>query len=283
VLSFKPDMIFIYRGTHIKSATLRRIKAEMPETRIAGYNNDDPFSGKHPYSLWKHFLRCLPDYDIVFAYRRRNLEDFRTNGAKRVALLRSWFVPEYNYPVPLTAGELGDFSSDVVFIGHFERDGRLECLEELAGLNIKLRLYGHPEEWNHRLVKSPNLRRFAPVHTVWGEDYNRAICGSKIALCFLSKLNRDTYTRRCFEIPASGSLLLSEHSEDLESLFQRGIEADFFSNKKELIERIQYYLLHEEKRKKVARAGRECVVKNGHDVVSRMRYVLETLFQNSRS
>ena len=95
-----------------------------------------------------------------------------------------------------------------------------------------------------------------------------------MALCFLSKLNRDTYTRRCFEIPATGTLMLSEHTDDLASLYKEGEEADFFRTREELIEKLKLYFGNEPLRQTVAANGYQRVMADGHDVVSRMEQVL---------
>lgn len=125
------------------------------------------------------------------------------------------------------------------------------------------------------MAKSVILKHLAPVHLVWNEDYNKALCGAKIALCFFSKLNRDTYTRRCFEIPAAGTLLLSEYSDDLASLYQAGEEADMFKTKQEMIQKINLYLDNDDLRSRVAANGNQRAIIDGHDIVSRMAKVLD--------
>ena len=195
-VQFKPALVFIYRGTHVYQHTLLEMKKMLPSCLIYGYNNDDPFANGHPVWLWRHFLKSVKNYDVMFAYRKHNLDDFLRIGAKRVELLRSWFIPEINHPISLSGIEKDKFECDVVFIGHYEADGRLEFLEAIVSNGIKLHLYGPGYEWDHLLKKSKVLRDLAPVHLVWNGDYNKALCGAKIALCFLSKLNRDTYTRR---------------------------------------------------------------------------------------
>ena len=276
-LQFSPRLIFIYRGTHITPATILEIKRKLPDCLIYGYNNDDPFGKGHPPWLWQHFLKCVPSYDIVFAYRHQNLDDFLKLGAKRVELLRSWFIPRKNHPVELSEEEKKIYGCDVVFIGHFEADGRFEYLEEIVRAGNKLHLYGPPYEWNHRLEKSTVLRHLAPVRLVWDEEYNKALCGSKIALCFFSKLNRDTYTRRCFEIPATQTLLLSEYSTDLSTIYAAGEDADYFKSKEELIRKINMYLEDEHLRCHVASNGFCRVTYDGHDIVSRMKRVLDCM------
>jgi spore maturation protein CgeB len=270
----KPEMLFVYRGTHIHRETLRAIKAQLPNCTLVGYNNDDPFSPDAPRYLWRHFVRAVPGYDLMLAYRHANLREYRDVGAQRVELFRSWFVPERNHPVKLSAREEPRFAADVVFVGHYEEDQRLEYLEEIARSGIRLRLFGPGYDWDPVIEDSSVLGALKPVQLVWGEDYNRALCGAKIALCFLSKLNRDTYTRRCFEIPAAGTLMLSEYSDDLASLFREGVEADFFRSKDEMMEKIKYYLAEHEVRERVASAGQRRVFDDGHDVAARMRQLL---------
>ena len=86
-----------------------------------------------------------------------------------------------------------------------------------------------------------------------------------IALCFLSKLNKDTYTRRCFEIPAIGSALFSEYSEYLANLFIDGTEAVFFRNQNELVEKVTYYLNHKDELEEIRKRGTERVSRDGHE------------------
>lgn len=271
---FSPDMVFVYRGTHITAATLKKLKQQHPGATLVGYNNDDPFAAGHHYSLWKHFLKAVPEYDLMLAYRHHNLDDFLGIGAKRVELLRSWYFPERNHPVTLTDEEKEKYECDVVFVGHYEADFRKSYLEELVRQGYRLKLFGPGYDWDPVLMKSPELSHLVPVRLVWGEEYNKALCGAKMALCFLSKHNRDTYTRRCFEIPATGTLMLSERTADLASLFDEGSEADYFSSREEMMEKVRLYLGDEARRQKVADSGYKRVLSDGHDVVSRMRQLL---------
>jgi len=276
----QPDVLFVYRGTHITAATLRAIKRACPQAILVGYNNDDPFSPHQPHWAWRHFVQAIPEYDLTLAYRQHNLDDFRGACAQRVELLRSWFVPEANHPVTLSLEDRARFECDVVFIGHNEPDGRLELLEEIARHQFNLRLFGPykgfgENGWFPSIDNSPLLRHLAPVSLVWGEDYNKALCGAKVALCFLSRRNRDTYTRRCFEIPATRTMLLSEYTEDLATLYEEDREVDFFRSKEELVSKLCRYVQDDVLRQTVADAGYRRVWKDGHDVVSRMQKVID--------
>lgn len=278
-LRVSPDLLFVYRGTHVLRETVDAIRARRPSTVLATYNNDDPFSPAYPDWMWRHFVAALPSWDIAFAYRHSNVEDYKRAGARRAELLRSFFVPERMHPVELNEDERDLYASDVTFAGHYENDGRVQMLELLARRGFRVRIFGPTSrlrqfDWNHALRSSRVLRGHIPVEPVWNESYNKALCGAKIALCFLSKLNRDTYTRRCFEIPASGTLMLSEYTADLASLFKEGGEADYFRSPEELVGKADYYLANEQARRSVAAAGHLRVYESGHDVASRMREML---------
>lgn len=279
-INFKPDLIFIYRGTHIFPQTIDLIKLKIPNCKVFGYNNDNPFSVDHPFWLWRYFIKCLPIYDLVFAYRNKNLKDFKKKKARRVALLRSWFDREKHFAVNLSNKDKIKYSSDVVFVGHFENDGRLEYLEEVVKAGYSLKIFGPPYEWNKIIIKSKYLKHLYPVNLVWNINYNKAISGAKIALCFFSKLNEDTYTRRCFEIPAIGTMLFSEYSKDMCSLFKKGKELDLFKSKEEFIAKIKYYLQNSSKRKNIANMGRKKVFSAHHDVVSRAKTIIN-YFKNN--
>lgn len=281
----RADVLFLYRGTHIRQQTLMRIRRDNPRIMLVGYNNDDPFAPGQPFWLWRHFIACVPELDLVMAYRKHNIDEFRAAGARNIGLLRSWFVAEQNRPVELSSIQREIFGCDVVFVGHYEPDGRLELLEQVVQNGFKLRLFGPGYEWDSILKRSRWLRNHGPVNLVWGEDYNRAICGARLALCFLSKLNRDSYTRRCFEIPAAGRFLFSEYSEDLASLFSEGVEAEYFRSTSEFVDKLRHYLQNPLKLEAVALAGHRRVLADGHDVLSRMKSfvsLIEAVSANGR-
>jgi spore maturation protein CgeB len=275
----QPDLIFVYRGTHITAQTLQTIRRELPSCKLIGYNNDDPFSPTQPRYLWRHFMAAIPVYDLMLAYRHANLEDLKRAGARRVDLMRSWYVPDRSYPVKLTEADKDLYECDVVFIGHYEPDQRLEYLEAIVSKGYKLRLFGPSNYWQKPLESSPLLSHLAPILLVWGGEYNKALCGAKIALCFFSKLNRDTYTRRCFEIPATQTMLLSEYSDDLATLYTAGVEADFFTTKDEMLIQLDYYINNSNIRRGLAKNGYEKTRAAGHDIDSRIREVLNLIFE----
>ena len=276
----RPDIVFIYRGSHVYPGTLREFRRVARNAILVGYNNDDPFSPRYPRWKWRHFLAGVPEYDLMLAYRPLNIEEFKVAGAKRVELLRSWFIPERNYPVVLSDDERARFDCDVVFVGHYEDDGRLSALAGLAEAGFSVKIFGPykglgPNGWHGKIDRYSSLRGCVPTEFLNGAEYVKALCGARIALCFLSKLNRDSYTRRCFEIPAVGAALFSEYSDDLGSLFSEGIDAELFRNHAELIAKVRTYLNDVPRLAALRAAGMRRVWSDGHDVGSRAKQLIK--------
>lgn len=276
-ISISPDLIFFYRGTHIRAKTLKRIKSLRPSCLLVGYNNDDPFSAKNPSYLMRHFLDSIHHYDVMLAYRVSNVERYLSLGLTNVKLLRSWFDKERTRPIFLKREDKERFECDVVFVGHYEDDGRIDYLESIVNRGFNFKLFG--PEWNRVLKNHPTLGHLYPVEYVYESDYCKALNGAKIALCFFSKINNDTYTRRCFEVPACRTLLLSEYSEDMAGLFEEGVEAAYFRDQEELLSKLGYYLTHEDERSRVIENGYKRVFDDGHDVESRMQDLLTYVSQ----
>jgi spore maturation protein CgeB len=275
IKEWSPDVVFIYRGTHIFKKTLESIKQFDPKLVLVGYNNDDPFAPGYGRSvLWRHFVNGLSVLDLALAYRHRNLTDYQKAGAKRIELLRSWYIPDRNYPIDLTPEQELQYGCDIAFIGHNEPDLRVDCLEAIVKAGYKLKLYGPPYEWDPILKKHPTLKTLLPVKLVWGQEYNLAINGAKVALVFLSKLNQDSYTRRSFEIPATATPVLSEYTEDLSSMFNEGEEIEFFRDPSELVLKLNGYLSDNTRRLRIGRKGFERVLSDGHSVKERMKKLM---------
>ncbi len=278
VFEIKPDLIFIYRGTHILPNPLQIIKKEM-NTLIFNYNNDDAFSSKWPKYLWRHFFNGLKYSDWIFVYRKKNTEDYKRLGFDNVSLLMPYYIRDFNYPLDKLPH--GNYKCDVIFIGHYEPDGRDEYIKLLIEYNINCKLYG--TYWERSKYYELFKKKFGKIKPLYGEDYNIALNSAKIALAFLSRINNDTYTRRCFEIPATRTFMLCEYTKDMSELFKEGIEAEYFHNKEEFIKKIKFYLEYEDLRKNIAENGYKKVVSGGHEVTDRAKEVLKVFEKLKRT
>jgi len=273
------DVIWFYNCPLIFPKTLQTLRHFLPDALLIQYINDNPFSNHLWPDYWRYLKRSIPYFDLHFIYRQSDQVAFQKAGAKKTYLLRSYFIPKDDFRVPLEEVDQ-QYRSEVLFAGHYEDDGRLEKLEAIARSGFSLKIFGGGWVGAQKKMSTDSPLRFQfPITPVVGEKYRQAICGAKIALCFLSKINSDTYTRRNFQIAAMQTFMLSEYSVDLEGLFREGVEAEFFRSKAELIDKIRYYLKYEHKREQIARKGFERVLKDGHDVRSRMQTFLKRIQQ----
>lgn len=283
----KPNVTLVWRGTHLFPGTLRRLK-KSTGSLLVSYNNDDPFGPQahgqvpiHQRYYWFWYLKCIPLYDVNFVYRQINLDEIFKAGAKEAHVLMPYFIPALNHPVKLTPEELADYACDVVFVGHYEPDGREKYLRALVKAGLHVRLFGG-KYWT-RQVLGDVTDYFGKVRPANGDEYAKALAGAKMCLCFLSHMNRDTYTRRCFEVPACGRLLLSERTADLQRMYKENEEAVFFSSPDELVEKSLWLSNHPEEIQRIAQAGMRRVHADGHSVEDRMGEFLSIIDQHSAS
>lgn len=260
----KPDLVFIYRGIFIYPKTIKKMKEE--GAVVFGYNNDDPFSEKYPFYFWRHFLKGVKYYNYLFAYRLKNINDYKKMGYNNVSLLRSYYIKNEIF---LNNEKI----NDVVFIGHFEDDRRDEYVDFLFNNGINVKVFGD-SSWRKSKYFNYFKKNNILFDSVYGFDYEKTLNSSKICLVFFSKMNNDTYTRRCFEIPAAKSMMLSEYSDDICTLFLPQQEFDYFKDKEELLDKVNFYLNNKEKREAVALAGYNRLNADGHEVRDRTRHIL---------
>lgn len=263
---YQPDLVFIYTGILVFPGTIKAIK-HIGRTKVFSYNNDDPFAEFYPFYHWRHYKKSIPVCDRNFVFRKKNIEDIRRVYNLDAELLRAYYIDRKNYLC--SESELLPNVPEVVFMGHYEDDERCRYINELVKNGIKV---GVPEEHYAMFAKhSPGVISLRDNRTL----YNQYLCSCKIPLIFLSKINHDTYTTRCFEIPAAGALIFSPYNEDMESMFADDKEAVYYRNEEEFVKKVNYYLLHDAEREAIAKAGRERLLKDGHEAKDRVRKILK--------
>lgn len=152
----------------------------------------------------------------------------------------------------------------------FLRDGkrtlrRYMILRQLAG---KDRFRFHRDEL---------LSRVHQGGEVYADDYARALTGSRVGLGFVRKVCPDQHTTRTFEIPACGSLLLADRTEEHQEFFEEGREAEFFASCEELLDKAKFYSGNESARKRVAESGYKRCIEGGYAYLHRLSAALDSL------
>ena len=261
---FRPDVVLVTKGAYINPRTLARIKKETGAF-LVNYATDDPFN---PRVSTRDLVKAIPLYDLYACTKRAIMKDVQRAGCQNVAFVHFGYEPTLHFPEqPTTPEEIERFSSDVVFIGGADKD-RVPYFEALAKIpGLELRLYGG--YWN----RYPSLKQYYRGFAL-GRDYRLALGGAKIAVCLVRRANRDGHCMRTFEIPACGAFMLAERTEEHLELFEEDKEAAYFESPEELVDKVQYYLQHEEERRRITEAGYRRVMERRHTYKDRLVEIL---------
>lgn len=260
------NVLWLDKTLRVRPSTMRRVKDIHPSCVILGYSPDD-MAARHNQS--GQFLRCLPWYDVYFTTKTYGVRELQALGCPRVHFVANAFDPNTHRPVAVTDSRKAFLGAPVGFIGTFETE-RARSMQFLASQGIDVRIYGN--DWRSFRPATPHLR--IEGRAVYENQYAEAICAFDINLCFLRRLNRDRQTTRSVEIPACGAFMLAERTEEHLDLFKEGVEAEFFASDAEMLDKVQYYLAHPEKRKHIAAAGRERCLRSGYSYHDRLHWML---------
>jgi len=267
---FQPELIFFLKGPYVSPDTLAALRARTSAI-IVNYCLDDFFS-LNPKAVTSEMRRCIPLWDFIFTTKRYNVGELEAAGAKRAIFVRCGYDPVVHYPVLPTPEEQARWGSDVLFVGTFERE-RAEWLNALIDrVPCNLRVFGN--RWGAVQSRSALFRRIEG-RPLSGQEKRMAFASTKIGLAFLRKANRDTYTDRSFEIPACGTFMLAEGSDEHAIMFKEGQEIACFKTVDELIEKVTHYLGHEQERIEIARAGYKRVTADHHTYADRLTEILK--------
>jgi GT2 family glycosyltransferase len=264
-----PDVLWFDKPVTIERATVLALRARWPDAIALTYSGDDMFNPRNQSRAW---LSTMADWDLRVTTKSFNVSEFYAAGARDVFFVDKAFSPHVHRPMTLSQEERERFGGDVGFIG-WPEGPRERSMRFLARHGIRVRVWGPWPRWK----AAPNLR--IEGRPLWGDDYARAINGFRITLGFLRRVNRDRHTTRSIEIPACGGFLLAERTEEHERLLHEGAEAEYFGSDSELLEKVRYYLAHEDARARIAAAGRERCLRDGYSNSERLTSILQYALQ----
>lgn len=276
VRAWKPDALFVYKGTWVTPAAVRGARA----LGCAAVNvyPDVSLLVHGPY-----IPRAMREYDWVFTTKTFGLADLKNVlGVERASYLVHSYDPEVHRPPHLSERDRRDYGCDIAFAGGWSP--KKQTLLEFVATSLPdahMRIWG--AGWDTKGVRIPGL---VQGRSVYGDEYARALAAARVNLAILSEVrpgasDGDHITTRSFEIPACGGFLLHERTDELQSLFTEGKECAAFASAEEAVEKTRWYLDHEEERLRIAAAGRRRAESAGYavdhraaEVVSGIRRIL---------
>lgn len=272
-LTFRPDVVLVYKGAFFQKRTLDFI-----------HNDKIPIVVFFPdvslFAHGKNIPKCIPHYDHIFTTKSFGINDLNTKfnvPLEKITFIPHGFDPQIHKPIK----PLDNFKNDVSFIGNYSlhKAGVLESIVSSLP-NINLKIWGGTwGKYNGKL-----LNRYIIGNGVMGDAYAAAINSSKINLAILSEQvegasSGDQITSRTFHITGSGGFMLHQHTNEVENYYEEGVECEFYRSEEELINKIKYYLNNEMKRQKVALNGykRAMLQYNQNERAKEVISVLNTL------
>lgn len=268
----RPDVVLLIRGDVYLPETVHHLtdKLAIP---VFNWCGDDP-------AWFPNILGSLRLYSRFFIVDPSYLPLARQMGAREPQYLPHAADPDTYQPYPLTAAEKRDLDCDVIFVGdsrhvmgHLpENWHRVDTVEEVAQMDVALRVYGKgwetlPEKYAVR--QSVRGRSLLPAERV-----ARSYRAAGIVLNVHHPQLPQGCNQRTFEAPACGAFSLVDQRAELKNLFVPDSEVAVFDGAKDLQDKTQYYLAHDDERAAIARRGRERVL-DEHTYVHRMQALLQ--------
>lgn len=252
VKQFRPDVFFCLAAERIGGEFLESIK------------------GYYLLSVVQHaapLTNCnFKGYDVVLSSLPNQVQWFREQGL-RSELLKLGFEPAVlsrlkDQGKPLSATFVGGLSAV-----HSQGNKLLETLCSKSLIRV----------WGYGLESLPqeSAVRKCYMGQAWGQEMYQVLKDSKIALNrHIDVAENCANNLRLYETTGVGTMLLTDYKDNLSELFEPGKEVACYRDANECIEKIKYYLQHDNERQTIARAGQERTLRE-HTYYHRMEELVD--------
>lgn len=256
---FRPQVVYLQNLALLSGATLRRLR-ESGIALVGQIATEPPRAAR------------LRAFDLIVTAMPHFVARFRELGV-RTEYLPLAFDPRIRDR--LESEPEPNERYDAVFVGALNRFRRWRSnrILERAARRTPVLFWGYgARQWSPRSPVRRNYRGQA-----WGLDMFRVLRAARISLNRHGDVSeRYANNMRLYEATGIGSLLLTDHKENLGELFELGREAVSYRDADDLVAKIGYYLVHEDERREIASAGQKRTLRD-HGYPVRMRRLAELL------
>jgi spore maturation protein CgeB len=232
--------------------------------RRVNYSTDDPWN---PGFQARWFFDALPLYDRIYTARRSNIDDFCGRGCKDVHYLPFAYDETLWLEPGSTGASTASVSGDIFFAGAAE-EFRVRCIREFVSEGMRAVVAG--DYWGRvRGLQECVVGHLSPSDL---KNLTRAI---PISLCCVRRANRDGHVMRSFEIPAIGTCMLVENTEEHREIFgQDGEAVRYFNSPGEAAGIAKELLRNAEYRQTLARSAHARILESANTYRDRLRTML---------
>lgn len=270
-----PDLVLALDGLEVDKEQMDQVRRK--GIRTAVWLTDDPYYTDLTLPLVQHF-------DHVFTLEVNCLELYQQACSASVHYLPLGVSPSHFHPLAYPSNSRRELS----FTGSAYWS-RIFYLQPIMGqlMQRDFRINGL---WWDRMPDYPLYADRIDVGT-WLDpsQTNEVYNGSKIIINLhrshedelvnnnLLKIPGSSPNPRTFEVAASSAFQLTDMREDLPRFYEPGVEIETYSSPNELLDKVHYYLEHEEQRRNIALKGLERTLRD-HTYMNRIDQLLTTLF-----
>ena len=236
---YQPDIVFINFARALDADTIIRARRSAPNAVFVG-SDGDPWP-----KLQKNRIETARKLDILTATNDDQwLQDYRDAGVRQCVFMPNICDPDIDHRYDVEE----KWKTDILWIGklHHHAD-KSETFREKLVLE---------------LAKRPNCTLYGCCGrpTIGGMDCLYAISGARIGINInaygpVKLCHSDRLTR----FLAGGTFVMAKRFPDADLLYKDGQHLKYFDEIGEFLELSDWYLKHEDQRKKIADAGMERV------------------------
>jgi len=250
---FQPDFLYIHSISYFNPLYLFLLKRKF-KLKILGQIATvfPPILYFKPYDL---ILSSLP-----------NIVEFLNKNKIKAEYLKLAFEPE----VLNHLKELKE-KYQVVFIGSFWQEQHsffVPLLEEVAK-KFDLKIWSPSKEE----INSDLLQKFY-IGKAWGKEMYNVLFNSLITINRHGKIAENyANNMRLYEATGVGTMLITDFKDNLNEIFKIGEEIECYQNGDELLNKIDFYIKNEGKRKEIAQNGQKRTLTE-HTYENRMKELI---------
>lgn len=275
VTELRPNLVLVLDGMEMPTEQIDAVRAKGIPTAV--WLTDDPYYTDITVSLAAH-------YDYVFTLERNCVELYRAAGCARVHYLPFAAYTEHYRPT-LTRSQV---RRNISFIGSAYWN-RVQFLQPIIGDLMAHGLMINGIWWDRLPEYGQYPDRIELGKWMGPTETAEVYSGTKIILNlhrspFEETVNNNTAgiqavspNPRTFEISACGTLQLVDARDDLALFYTPGKEIEVFSSPEELLQKIQFYLTHEQERREIALRALERTYRD-HTYSNRLDELLRHIF-----